>query len=329
MDGPESGPVLGPVPLHDVEPLPHGHTARRLEWPHLHPDVRDLVERELGAIVVRAESQGAGFTPGFASLLTGADGRRIFVKAASKQAQKQVAASYAEEARKLRLLPLDRLPAPELLWSHETETWVVVGFECIEGTNPRRPWRPEELQLCLGTLVQIAGTMERIPPGLFLVPIHEDLPTLLTGWSYVDAKQPSWPHLQEAHELAHSFQELPDAECFVHSDARDDNFILTEDSWAMLCDWNWPGLGPRWLDVVTLLVSAHADGHDADALLAKNPLSADAEDDHVDAWLAALCGFMLEGESRPVPASSPALGVHRRWWASATWSWLAQRRGWT
>jgi hypothetical protein len=321
--------MIGPIPVSDVEPVPHGRTARRLEWQHLHPDVRALVERELGCRVVAAESQGAGFTPGFASRLTGEDGSRVFVKAASKQAQKQIAASYAEEARKLRLLPLDRLPTPELLWSHETDTWVVVGWECIEGANPVRPWRSDELELCLATLVQLSETMLQVPPGLFLVPVHEDLPTLLSGWSYVDAAFPDWPHLQEARELAVSFEHLPDAEYFVHSDARDDNFVLTDDSWAMLCDWNWPGLGPRWLDVVTLLVSAHADGHDADALLARNPLTADAPADHVDAWLAALCGFMLESDSRPVPASSPALGVHRRWWAAATWAWLAERRGWT
>ena len=59
-------------------------------------DVRALVEQKLGSPVREAVSQGAGFTPGFASCLTGEDGRRVFVKAASKQAQRPIAASYAE-----------------------------------------------------------------------------------------------------------------------------------------------------------------------------------------------------------------------------------------
>ena len=151
---------------------------------------------------------------------------------------------------------------------------------------------------------------------------------LVKGWDHVAVHQPQWPHLEEARGLARSLTELPDADHFVHADARDDNFILAADGRTLLCDWNWPALAPRWIDAVDLLVTAHGDGLPADALLASHPLTATAAADQVDAWLAGLCGFMLEADSRPVPASSPHLGVHRRWWAAATWSWLAQRRGW-
>jgi hypothetical protein len=54
----------------------------------------------------------------------------------------------------------------------------------------------------------------------------------------------------------------------------------------------------------------------------------DVAPEHVDAFLAALGGFMAEADLRPVPRTSPYLGVHRRWWAAAAWSWLADRRGW-
>ena len=154
-------------------------------------------------------------------------------------------------------------------------------------------------------------------------------PTLVTGWDLVGEDEPDWPHLDELQALAHGFATLPDARHFVHADGRDDNFLLVPGGRPVLCDWNWPALGPRWLDVVMLLVSAHGDGRDAEALLATNPLTADAPDEEVDSWLAALCGFMAEADRRPVPTSSPSLGVHRRWWAAACWSWLAQRRGWT
>ena len=50
-------------------------------------------------------SQGGGFTPGFASVLTCADGSKHFVKAASARAQRPFADSYREEARKLLVLP--------------------------------------------------------------------------------------------------------------------------------------------------------------------------------------------------------------------------------
>jgi hypothetical protein len=318
----------GPLPLDRVEPVPHGRTARRLEWQHLPPPVRALVEARLGAPVTGAESQDSGFTPGFASRLRAADGSQVFVKAANRQAQRPIAAAYAEEGRVQRLLPAD-LPAPRLLWTHDDDRWVVLCWDAVTGAPPGRPWQPSELGACLETLTLVHRVTSPVPSGLTLRPLHEDLPTLVTGWDHVARSCPEWPHLAEARDLARSYATLPDAAHLVHADARDDNFILTAGGGALLCDWNWPGLGPRWLDVVTLLVTAHGDGHDADALLAAHPVAHGVRPDDVDAWLAALCGFMLESDSRPAPASSPHLETHRRWWAAATWSWLACRRGWS
>lgn len=317
-----------PLSLQTAETVPHGRTARRLEWQHLHPDVRSTVERRLGSPVCEAASQGAGFTPGFASCLTAEDGSSVFVKAASKQAQRPIAASYGEEARKLRLLPPD-LPAPKLLWFDEDDRWVILGLEHIEGRIPARPWKLDELDRCLSALTVVAKSNHDPAPELQLLPLHEDLPKLLTGWDHVAETRPDWPHLDQLRELAHSYAELPDAEHLVHADVRDDNLILADDGRTLVCDWNWPALGPAWLDVVDLLVTAHGDGHDADAMLAAHPLAAGAASDHVDAALASLCGYMVEADSRPVPSSSPFLGTHRRWWAAATWSWLSRRRGWS
>ena len=80
-------PVSAPVGPDAVPPVPHGKTALRLEWKFLPPEVRALVEDELGAPVVEADSRTSGFTPGFASVVTGADGSTMFVKAANKVAQ--------------------------------------------------------------------------------------------------------------------------------------------------------------------------------------------------------------------------------------------------
>src|SRR5215211_2871092 len=104
---------MAPVGTAAVPSVPHGQTARRLGWRVLPPEVRALVEGQLGAEVVDAESQDGGFTPGFASVLTTSDGSRAFVKAASKAAQREIAGSYAEEARKLAILG-DAIPSPRL-----------------------------------------------------------------------------------------------------------------------------------------------------------------------------------------------------------------------
>lgn len=320
--------MTGPQDLATVENVPHGRTARRLQWTHLPPAVRRVVEEHLGSPVVAAESQGSGFTPGFASRLTGEDGHRVFVKAANKKAQRPFAESYAEEVRKLGLLP-DGLPVPALQWVHDDDLWIVLGFECVDGRPPRRPWKKAELMSCLDTLAVVADTMNPVPAGFELNPMTADLPGLVTGWEHMRTHHPDWPYLEDAAVLAGSYDDFPGNDAFAHTDARDDNFLITKDGPALLCDWNWPALGPVWMDTVDLLVSAYGDGLDADAILAEHPLTRDADPDHVDAWLAMLAGFMLENRDRPVPPTSPYLRVHSNWWAEASWAWLAARRGWS
>jgi aminoglycoside phosphotransferase (APT) family kinase protein len=164
------------------------------------------------------------------------------------------------------------------------------------------------------------------PPALDLQPIHEELPELVTGWQHVWHRQPDRPHLAEAAALAKRLPELP-ATHLVHCDARDDNFLLTE-AGALLCDWNWPVLGPPWLDTVALLISVHGDGGDAEAWIARCELTREVPADQIDVWLAAHTGFMLESADRPVPPTSPYLRAHNAWYAEAGWSWLCRRRGW-
>ena len=312
-----------PVGTAAVLQVPHGRTAMRLDWKFLPADVRALVEGELGGTVVSAISQDSGFTPGFASVLTTDRGTRGFVKAASRAAQAEIAASYAEEARKLSLLG-DGVPAPRLEWVHDDGAWVALGFEAVEARQPRRPWRPDELDCALDLAEAIAASTEKLPEGLDLRPAVEDLPRLLTGWDDVPEE---WPHHAEAAALAASLRDLP-AERFAHFDLRDDNVLLARDGRTLACDWNWPALGTAWQDTVDLLIAAHGDGVDVRPYFANRPLLRDADPDHVDAWIAAMCGFMLSARTRPAPRTSPHLRTHTDWFGEAAWALLAVRRGW-
>jgi hypothetical protein len=305
--------------------IPHGSTARRLEWTLLPPALRSLVARRLGSPVVEAHSAGAGFTPGFASVLTCEDGSRHFVKAASKKAQQAFADSYREEARKLRALPAD-LPVPRLVWSHEDDLWVVLELEYVDGGNPARPWKPAELATCLDTLEVLAEKLT--PPPLKLDTFAEEFAGGLAGWDHVRRVSPGLPHLEEAAALASRFREATAGGTLVHTDGRDDNFLLHEGR-ALLCDWNWPVVGAAWIDTVLLLISAHGDGLDADEILAMRPLTRDVAADDIDSLLALIAAYFFERRDAPVPNSSPYLRAHQWWYAEATWSWLAKRRGWS
>ena len=102
----------------DLAQVPHGRTAHRLSWPYLPAYLRAMVEQRLGRRSSMPSPGTPGSRPGSRPCSPGADGSRVFVKAASKQAQADVARAYLDEARKLRAMPAG-LPAPVLRWVHD------------------------------------------------------------------------------------------------------------------------------------------------------------------------------------------------------------------
>lgn len=307
--------------------IPHGRTARRLEWAHLPPHVRALVERECGSPVVTASSQGGGFTPGFASVLTCEDGTRHFVKAASTKAQRMFAESYREEARKLAELP-EATPAPKLLWTHDGDDWMVLGLEYVEARNPRRPWRPAELDRTLEMLTTAAEALTPVPAALTLDTFADELADWPDHWEHVRAARPGLAHLEEAAALAARFTEASAGDSVVHTDVRDDNVLLCADGRTLLCDWNWPVRGAAWLDTLFILIGPRGDGLDVEQVLATHPLTREVPAEHVDILLALVIGYFFKSCDDPVPPTSPYIRDHQRWQGEVCWDWLRERRGW-
>ena len=312
--------------------IPHGRTARRLEWQHLPPHVRALVERRCGSPVVSAVSQGAGFTPGFASVLTCEDGSRHFVKAASQKAQRMFAGAYREEARKLRALP-GSAPAPRLLWWHDADDWVALGLEYVEARPPRRPWGEAELGSCLAMLEQMAADLTPPPAGLAVDGFAAEMADWPSYWQRLRDATPDLPHLghrlEEAAALAARLGEVTVGTTLVHTDVRDDNLMLTTDGRVLLCDWNWPVVGAPWLDTLFLLIGPRGDGLDVETVLASSPLTRDVPAEAVDIVLALVTGYFLISADQPVPPSSPHIRDAQRWQGEVCWAWLCERRGWS
>ncbi len=317
---PEDGRVI-------PSPVPHGKTARRLEWPHLPPHIRGLIEQKCGSPVTDAVSQGGGFTPGFASVLTCEDGTRHFVKAASLKAQRLFADSYREEARKLAELP-EAAPAPRLLWAHDADDWVVLGIEHVEARAPRRPWREADLTAVLDMLAQAAVTLTPAPESLELDDIATEMAGWPAYWDHVRSAQPDLAHTDEAAELAARYAEVMGGDTLVHTDIRDDNLLLCADGRVLLCDWNWPVRGADWLDSVFLMIGPRGDGLDVEAALAAHSITADLPSEHIDIALALITAFFLKNADDPVPPTSPHIRDHQRWQGEVCWDWLSERRGW-
>ena len=309
-------------------PVPHGRTARRLEWPHLPPHIRGLIEEQCGSSVTEAASQGGGFTPGFASVLTCADGSVHFVKAASLKAQRMFAESYREEARKLAQLP-EEAPAPRLLWVSDADDWVVLGIEHVEARAPRRPWRDADLASVLTMLEDAAALLTPAPESLELDPIADDMAGWPAYWDVVRAAHPDLAHADEAAALAGRFAEVMAGDTVVHTDIRDDNLLLCADGRVLLCDWNWPVVGAAWLDSLFLMIGPRGDGLDVEAALSAHPLTADVAPEQIDVVLALLIGYFLKSADEPVPPTSPHIRDHQRWQGEVCWDWLSERRGWS
>ncbi len=307
-------------------PAPPGRTARRLEWQFLPANLRAYIDRKCGSPVVEAASQGAGFTPGFASVLTCEDGSRHFVKAASTKAQKAFAHSYREEARKLALLPTS-VPAPRLLWLLDDD-WVVLGIEYVAGRNPVRPWQQDDLDAALDALEVVATELTPPPSDLGLEPFAADFGELVGHWDHVRTTQPDLPHLEEAAALAARFAEATQGDTVVHTDVRDDNFIVDGDGQVWICDWNWPVVGAAWLDSFMTLIGPRGDGLDVGPALAGRPLLRDVPAEHLDIVLALFIGYFFKQRDEPVPPTSPHLRDHQSWQGDVCWEWLCERRGW-
>lgn len=327
-------PCLAPSPLVSPDPAPQmptqlparpptGRTARRLEWQFLPPQIRALIEERCGSPVVDAASQGGGFTPGFASVLTCEDGTQHFVKAASVKAQKMFALSYREEARKLGSLQ-GLVPAPHLLWTHDDDDWVVLGFKYVAGKLPTRPWRPTHLTRLLDALEEIA----HVPPPTDLDSIVDDMASMPAYWGAVRERRPDLAHADEAAALASRFGEVLTGNSIAHTDIRDDNTLLGKGGELWICDWSWPVLAAPWFDTLSALIGPRGDGLNVERILASRLLTRDVPAEQIDIALALLAGYFLKSADDPVPATSPYIRAAQAWQGAAVWRWLSERRGW-
>ena len=308
-------------------PAPAGRTARRLEWQFLPPALRAEIERRCGSAVTRAETQNSGFTPGFASVLTCADGSKHFVKAASVKAQRPFAEAYREEGRKLALLPAG-VPAPRLRWMLEEE-WVVLGIEYVEGRMPARPWRAADLDATLDALEGIAAELTPAPAAMRLQSFADEFGEWVGFWDYVRTTQPGLPHLEEAAALAAGFAQACSGDTMVHTDVRDDNLLIDPGGRVWLCDWNWPVVGANWLDSFFTLIGPRGDGLDVERVIAERRLLSGVPAEHLDRALALLVGYFFKQRDEPVPSTSPHIRDHQSWQGDVCWAWLCERRGWS
>lgn len=266
-------------------------SKERPRWDELPLRVRQQIEELAGARVVGARSCEGGYSPGFASRLALASGRRVFAKAMDAGEWPFQATLYRDEATVAAKLPPE-VPAPRFLGWSDDGHWVMLAFEWVDGFEPVRPWRRAELVRVVAAVSALAAATT---PGPIALPA--DHPRLggwgrLAGDPVLRARLPAasgWAasHLDRLAAAEADGLAAARGNSLVHFDAFPHNILLTADR-VLFVDWPFARLGAGCIDLLSVLTSAAADGIDPEPFV---PAQLSPKD--VTGVLAALTGFWL------------------------------------
>ena len=306
----------------------------RLRWEDVPARVRSAVAVRLGSEIATVASQPSGFSPGAAVRLRLADGRRLFIKAAGPEPNREAPRLHRREAMVVAALPPDA-PVPRLLWSHDEgdDGWVVLAFEDVEGRHPTQPWRDDELSSVLEALEALSVVLTP-PPSRADVGRVADWGVLSAGrWRQVRNERPpmldAWSarHLDALVALEAGATVAATGETLLHLDLRADNLLLMPER-VLVVDWPHARVGAPWLDLAFFAPSvAMRGGPDPETLLARSAAGRVADPEAVTAAVAALAGFFTCQALRPPPPGLPTLRAFQAAQGIEARAWLSFRTG--
>lgn len=324
------------------EPQPQGKAnpppaqGMRLDWQSMPAEVRGAVEAWLGSPVVAVQSQLTGFSPGVAARLRTADGRGVFVKAASPHPNPGVPAIHRREAQITALLP-STAPVPRLLWQYDDPAtgWVVLVFDLIDGHNPAQPWLPAELDRVLDALTALSASLtpSPLPPGT-VGTLGEAFQTRLHGWRKFREERPDliaqldpWlaSHLDRLIQLEADSVAAVAGDTLLNFDVRADNILLTPDQ-VWFVDWPLACTGAAWADVIFFAPSVTMQGGPSpEQIIARSPTCRDADPAALTAAVAAVAGFFVYNALLPAPPGLPTLRAFQHAQGVVAADWLRLR----
>lgn len=259
---------------------PQPQHSQRATWKDLPAEVRTWVQQTLGSSVIAASSQSGGFSLGTADRLTCRSGQRAFLKAVDERLHPETARLHRQEGRVTASFP-PSAPVPQLLARQEIPAsdgshWVALLLEDIEGHQPTRPWKYNELS----TTFQALNAIGEIPVDVALeLPRTEDDLDELAFWhrltegvkpeQLIHTARTSAHHtllelLPWANAHATEYAAFVDKELmsklagnsYVHTDLRADNILIQPNGAATIVDWPWATVGNHQVDIALIAVDA-------------------------------------------------------------------------
>ena len=296
--------------------------------------LRDALERHLGSRVRIAITEPGGFSPGVASRLELADGRRIFAKVVGREANPDSPDAHRAEARILSQLP-PNVPAPRLLSSYDDGDWVALFLEEVDGHTPHIPWDLTEL----GRVVRAIEELTRLltPAPFQIESFGERYRREFGNWRTLEEARDRraedlsdldpWisDHLGELVGLERGFEAASEGDTLLHCDLRADNILLTKDR-IYFADWPGACTGAGWIDLLGFLPSVAMQGGPKPwSIFDRSALARGVAPEDVNCVLAALTGYFLGNSRKPAPPGLSTLRPFQRAQGIESLEWLRHR----
>jgi aminoglycoside phosphotransferase (APT) family kinase protein len=294
-------------------------------------DVRGRLEHRLGSTVVEAVTQPTGFSPGVASRLLLADGRRVFLKAVHESANPDSPDIYRREAEVVAALPA-AAPVPAFHWSFDEQGWVALCFEDVDGRHPHEPWTEPDLSL-------VAATLQKMASILTPSPFQTDWTAArafergINGWRRALAREAKglddWcrRHLAQLARLEDRAPGMSSGDTLLHFDTRADNLLIAGDRVYVL-DWPWARIGAAWIDWVAMAPSVTMQGGPPpEDFMSRFDMSG-VSPAALDAVLCTIAGYFAVTALEPPPPGLPTLRAFQAAQGRVAIAWLRARTGW-
>jgi len=303
----------------------------RVHWEELPAAVRAALEQRLGSTVVEASTQRGGFSPGLASRLLLADGRRVFLKAVNELANPDTPDMHRREAKIVSALP-ESAPVPRLLWTFDEGGWVVLCFEDVEGRHPHQPWTDSDLDLVVRTLREMSAALTPSPIEVDAT-AGDAFKGEINGWARALARGEdrldTWctRHLTRLAALEAEAPAVVDGETLLHFDTRADNLLIAGDR-VFVIDWPWARTGAAWVDWLAMAPSVTMQGGpEPEEFMARFDVRG-AGGRAMDAALCSLAGYFVIRALDPPPPGIPTVRAFQAAQGAVAIRWLRERTGW-
>ena len=309
-------------------------TAARIAWPDLPAGVRAALEERLGAPVVEASNEPAGYSPSFAGRCRLADDRRVFVKAVSADQNPVSPVMLRHEINVTRGLP-SIAPAPRLVHAYDDGHWVAAVFDEVDARPPRQPWDDAELVAVLAAVDGLASVLDPCPiTGL--ASLEDTFGRELTAWRTLAGatRVPTWldvwsaANLDRLAQIEATVADATRGDALVHLDVRADNVLIGSDGDVWFVDWANATRAASWVDAVLMLPSVTLQGGpDPATALPMTSVPTCAEPDAVTALVVAIAGYFTFSGSLPSPPGLPALRAFQAAQGEVACAWVRERLG--